>query len=515
MSANDTYVSRILQVLGTEPGRVVLTRRDVTLTAEQFAGAVRCAASVLRRRLGVGPGVTPVVGILTETNTPETLILRYAANLVGAPVVHLHTTNAVDPNDRLTADATRRIVEETRMTVLAIDEVNVDRARAIRDDVTLPVQLTALGRLGLDVVDLSRGDPAFDESTVAVAPDTDAVVTYTSGTTGRPKGIAVSFRTRRGFITGGLQNAWRATYLATLPMSHSSGQAADDSLASGGSVILHDGFDAGAVLDAVQRHRVTRLLVSPSQLYLLLDHPATGDTDLSSITMLCYTGAPSSPDRLALAAKRFGPVLMQIYGTSEAAAISMLTPFEHSDPALLGTAGRPLFAEVRIRAEADGHDLPVGEVGEIVVRSPFAMTRYVSDPELTARTVRDGWLYTGDLGFLDTRGYLTICGRRAEVIKANGIKIYPAAVEQALMTHPGVAQAAVFAVVDRDRLEHLHAAVAPHDGQPKPSEDELRELVGARLSVKHVPERFHLRTALPLTRIGKPDKARLATEASV
>ena len=293
MPANDTYVSRILQVLAAEPGKVVLTGHDVALTADRFTGAVRAAAAVLHRRLGAGAGVTPVVGILTATNTPATLILRYAANLVGATVVHLHTTNAVDPNDRLGADATRRIVEETRTTVLAVDEANLARARAIRDEVLTEVQLVALGRLGPDVVDLTRGDPAFDESTVGVDPGADAVVTYTSGTTGKPKGIAVSFRTRRGFITGGLQQAWRAIYLATLPMSHSSGQAADDSLASGGAVILHDGFDAGAVLDAVQRHRVTRLLVSPPQLYLLLDHPDTDTADLSSITLLSYTGSPS------------------------------------------------------------------------------------------------------------------------------------------------------------------------------------------------------------------------------
>ncbi|MFD5552588.1 class I adenylate-forming enzyme family protein [Streptomyces sp. NPDC127068] len=510
MPANTTYVGEILGVLDAEPGRPVLTWRDVTLTARQFTGAVRAAAAVLHRCTGGRPDL--VVGVLTVTNTPATLILRYAANLVGATVVHLHTINAVDPGDRIGLDAARRIVEETRVTVLAVDANNLERAREVRDGVLTPVDMVALGDLGPDVIDLTAGDPAFDASAVAVAPSADAVVTYTSGTTGKPKGIVVSFGTRRGFITGGLQQAWRAVYLATLPMSHSSGQAADDTLASGGTVVLHDGFDAGRVLAAVPHHGVTRLLVSPPQLYLLLDHPDVDRADLSSITVLSYTGAPSSPERLARAAKRFGPVLMQIYGTSEAAAITLLTPFEHSDPALLTTAGRPLFTQLRIRDEQDTRDLPTGETGEILVQSPFAMTRYVGDPELTARTLRDGWLHTGDLGSLDARGYLTLRGRRSETVKTGGIKVYPANVERVLLAHPGIAQAAVFAVADGDRIEHLHAAVALRDARTPVTEEELKARIGAELSAPHVPERIHLRPTLPLTAVGKPDKARLAAE---
>ncbi|MFI9274419.1 class I adenylate-forming enzyme family protein [Kitasatospora sp. NPDC052896] len=517
MSASDTYVNQVLQVLSTEPKKIVLSWRGTAVTAAEFTTGVRSAAEVLRRRHGedgLDGGAGPVVAVLTVTNSPATLILRYAANLTGATVVHLHTTNAVDPGDRLTRNAELRILTDTHATVLAVDAEHLAAARELRDLLPNPPVLAALGDLGPDVLDLSAGDEAaFDPTAVDVLPDRAAVVTYTSGTTGQPKGIAVDFRTRNGFIVAGLRMKWRSVYLATLPMSHSSGATADDSLASGGSVVLHDGFEAGEVLRAVREHRVSRLLVSPPQLYQLLDHPDLAATDLSALTMLCYTGCPASPERLGEAVKVFGPALVQVYGSSEAGAISMLTPAEHLEADLRTTVGRPLAGEVRIRDPHGHHDLPVGEVGEVCVRSPFAMREYLNDPELTARTVRDGWVHTGDLGRLDEHGYLRLHGRMSDVIKTNGIKVYPTAVENVLLSHPDVVQAAVFGVPDADHVEHLHAAVVLRAGGDASSAD-LREHVAAELSPKQAPAVIDLRTRLPLTGTGKPDRARLVSDTT-
>ncbi|MFJ1706345.1 class I adenylate-forming enzyme family protein [Kitasatospora sp. NPDC088346] len=516
MPANDTYVGQILRVLAADPARTVLTWQDGSLTAAGFTASVRSAAQVLHRRGGRpadGPGgaTDTVVAILTTTNSPATLLLRYAANLIGATAVHLHTTNAVDPGERLTRDAELAILTETRATVLAVDADHLPLARELLARLPQPPLLAALGDLGPDVLDLTAGADT-DPPEVPIPPDRSAVTTYTSGTTGRPKGIAVDFRTRNGFIAAGLQMAWRAVYLATLPMSHSSGATADDSLASGGSVVLHRGFDAGEVLRAVAEHRVTRLLISPPQLYRLMDHPAAARTDLSSITMLCYTGSPASPARLAEAVERFGDVLIQIYGTSEAGAIGMLTPADHHEPELRSTVGRVLAGEVRVRDPYDHHDLPPGEVGEICVRSPFAMREYLGDPELTARTVRDGWVHTGDLGRLDERGYIHLSGRLADVVKTNGIKIHPTAVENALTAHPGVVQAAAFGVPDTDLVEHLHAAVVLRDGAAA-TVAALREHLATALSPQHVPDVIAVRPELPLTATGKPDRARLVADA--
>ncbi|MEV5986263.1 AMP-binding protein [Streptomyces sp. NPDC052051] len=498
-------------MISADPEKTVLSWRGTAFSAAEFTHSVRSAAHALHRH--TEGGKAPVVAVLTTTNTPATLLLRYAANLAGATVVHLHTTNAVDPDDRLTADAELRILKETDATVLAVDADHLDVARRLRDRMPTPLALAGLGPLGPDVLDLTTGDAAvFDPAGIEIDPERTAVVTYTSGTTGRPKGIAVDFRTRGWFISAGLKTGYRAAYLATLPMSHSSGATTDDSLASGGTVFLHDGFEPGAVLSAVEHHRISRLLISPPQLYQLLDHPRLSATDLSSLQMLCYTGCPASPERLAEAVKVFGAALIQVYGTSEAGAVTILMPPEHADAELRRTAGRPLLGEVRIVGPDGTAELPAGEIGEICVRSPLAMRGYVADPGLTARTLVDGWLHTGDLGRFDDRGYLHIHGRMADVIKANGIKVHPTAVENALLTHEDVVQAAVFGTPDEDRVEHIHATVVLRDGATATTAG-LREHVTAALTPNHAPARIDIRAELPLTGIGKPDRARLAADA--
>ncbi|MEV3870678.1 AMP-binding protein [Streptomyces sp. NPDC049906] len=512
MSPNETYVSTILEVISAEPEKVVLSWHGKTLTAAELTARVRSAAQALRQRTE-GTTTGSVVAILTVTNTAPTLILRYAANLIGATVVHLHTTNAVDPGDHIAAEAKLRILRQTGATHLAVDAENLAAARELRDRLSAPPALVGLGDLGPDVLDLTTGDAdAFDPAGVEIDLDRPAVVTYTSGTTGQPKGIAVDFRARNGFISAGLQMRWRSVYLATLPLSHSSGATTDDSLASGGSVVLQDGFDPGDVLRAVERQRITRLLVSPPQLYMLMDHPDVGSTDLSSLQMVTYVGSPASPERLADAVKLFGQVLTQVYATSEAGLVSMLAPAEHLDPPLRITVGRPMPGWVRIRDQDDHHDLPDGEIGEVCVQSPFTMRAYVGEPELTARTVRDGWVHTGDLGFIDGDGYLHLRGRIGEVMKTNGIKIHAVTVENAFLAHPEVAQACVFCVRDADRIEYMHAAVVLHQ-EGAVTVAELADHVRTAISPKHVPAEIRIRTSLPLTGVGKPDKTRLAAEA--
>lgn len=505
------YVSDLLAVLAGHPDRTTLHWHGRAVTGGAFVARVTTVARNLRRLFAdrVGDEV-PVVGLLTVTNTPATLVLRYAANLAGATAVHLQTANAVDPLDRIDLPALRDVLDTSRVEVLAVDAEHLDAARSLRAALTYPPALVALGPLAADVLDATEGPPDF--AVPAVDSAAPATVTYTSGSAGRPKGVAVSFAVRRAAVRG-LAADPGTVYLSTLPLSHTSGAVADMALVAGGSVVLHPRFDPGEVLAAVERHRVTRMTVSPPQLYALLDHPGIRTADLSSIRTLTYAGCPAAPARLAEAVEVFGDVLTQTYGTTELGPITELGPGDHRDPALLDTAGRATFAEVAVRDPDGTRELPPGQTGEVWVRTPFAMLGYWPDPAPTA-AVRDaqGWFRTGDLGRFDDRGYLRLAGRVSDVIKTRGIKVHPTAVEHALAGHPDVRSAVVFGVVDADRVEHVHAAVVPRPGAT-PTPADLRSHVGSVLSPNHAPVHIRYCAELPLNFAGKPDKAALRAAA--
>ncbi|WP_405434548.1 AMP-binding protein [Streptomyces anulatus] len=505
------YVEDILDGLCATPGREVVVagdHGDRRVGAEEFRSLVYRLARALEDR-GVGPGraVTLLCG-----NLPETIAVRYAVNLLGAHYNHLY--------NRLGADVQAKIVADVETYALIVDPQLAARATQITE--LVPVEkVLVLGPVppdgparGEDLLALAAPQPQSPVKSRA-RPEDLCMIRHSGGTTGHPKGVRGTF-TRMQY-TGLLQELFGAARrdLVCTPLSHAGGFLADATLASGGTVVLHDGFDAGEVLATIAREEITHVLLLPPHLYQVLDHPDIETTDTSSLQRITYGSCQSSPVRIAEAVRRFGRVLQQSYGQFEAGAVSVLPAGEHDPDRLdvLRTAGRVIpGVDVEIRT-ANGTALPYGEVGEICVRGPQVMDGYFKDPELTAEVLQtDGWLHTGDLGRLDAKGYLTVVDRIKDMIAVVGGHVYTTELEDFLHTHPDVRHSAVYGVRDQGRIERIHATVVLVPGSTTTAAD-LRALVRDGRGELYIPDRIEFVDALPLTDAGKPDKKELRRRA--
>jgi fatty-acyl-CoA synthase len=498
---HDGYVAQVLSALTAHPDRIVLHWRQQALSAGEFAASVAETAAALRES---GAGAGSVVGVLTASNSPDMLRVRYAAHLSGAAVCHVRSTNPGTSAPALPVETQLRILLDTRVRVLFTDPENAGRAHALAE--------RARGRIAVVGLDDTGGTPA--PVVAPWRPRALAVIGFTSGSTGRPKGIRLSAAAWDNLVqvTGQAfagEDGAATRLLVTTPLSHTVATMADAVLAGGGAVVLHEEFTPDAVLRALAEHRITHTFMATAHLYQLLDHERTGATDLSALRQLIYTGSAAAPARIAEAVRLLGPVLVQGYGTSESGRITYLHPGDHQDPGLHSTVGRPFPEnEIRVHDVDTEQEVAAGVTGEVWVRSPHLMDGYWADPALSMRTLRAGWYRTGDLGRLDERGYLHLLGRIADVVKADGVLVHPAVVERRILTLAGVAQAAVYGERDADLLEHLHAAVVPRPGAEVRAED-VRAHLAAGLTAEHVPEEVLILDELPLNAGGKPDKHRL------
>jgi long-chain acyl-CoA synthetase len=344
-----------------------------------------------------------------------------------------------------------------------------------------------------------------------------AAIFYTGGSTGRPKGVLLSHAALSlAALTAVVEaiSAPRGAVLHVAPMFHLSGAVALVSAVQQrlpGIFVAR--FDPGLVLRLVAQHRPTSLVVAPIMLQMFLDHPDFARTDLSSLETLVYGSAPMPEPLLHRAIRALPPTtgFVQGYGMTEAAgAVSLLKREDHDPdaphPERLRSAGRPtLFAELRV-VNVQSQDLPAGEIGEVIVRTPTLMRGYLGQPAETARALRDGWYHTGDAGYLDAHGYLYIVDRLKDMIVSGGENVYCAEVEAALCSHPDVAQAAVFGIPHETYGEAVHAEIVPVPGS-RPDVEALIAHCRARIAGYKLPRSIVLRTEpLPMSAAGKVQK---------
>ena len=343
-----------------------------------------------------------------------------------------------------------------------------------------------------------------------VSPDDPYVIRHTGGTTGRSKGVAY---THRAWLATGRD--WFYNFppvdrgdrcLHVGPISHGSGYFFTPIWLSGASNVMLDSFEPEAALDVLEAEGIAYAFLVPTMLNALARHPSARGRDWSRLKVLQVGGSPIADDTALLARDVFGPVLYQGYGQTEALPATMMGPREWfsevagSNP--LRSAGRPLpFAELEIRDEKN-RPAPVGAEGEIAIRCDGQMTGFWDDPAATAERLVDGWVLTGDIGRLDDNGYVYVLDRKDDMIISGGYNIWPAELENVIVDHPAVVEAAVFGVPD-SRWGETPVAVCVTNGAPV-TEDEIVELCRARLGSYKKPSTVVL-TAEPLPKspVGK------------
>jgi acyl-CoA synthetase (AMP-forming)/AMP-acid ligase II len=354
----------------------------------------------------------------------------------------------------------------------------------------------------------------LDARVSAIGPDDPSDVVYTSGTTGKPKGVVMAHgQTLRAYLDWCDFADLRAgdRYLIANPFFHIFGYKAGclASLMRGATIYPVPVFDAGAVLELVERERITVLPGPPTIYHSLLEHPDTRTRDISSLRV-AVTGAADIPVELIRRVREELPFerILTGYGLTEAGTVTGSKPgddFEHI-ATTVGVAW-PGF-EVRT-VTTTGDDTPTGEAGEVVVRGETVMRGYLDDPEATAAAIdREGWLHTGDLGTIDADGYLRIVGRIKDMFIVGGFNAYPAEIENLLLRHPRIAQAAVIGVPDERLGEVPMAFVVPAAGE---SVDEAGIIEWARGEMANfkVPRRVELLDELPVNATGKVVKDEL------
>ncbi|ABQ68093.1 AMP-dependent synthetase and ligase [Rhizorhabdus wittichii RW1] len=414
----------------------------------------------------------------------------------------------------------RAAIEELGVSILLFSRTLATGVDALlRDCPTLREAICIDGDAGigtpLDAL-LARG-AGRTMPDIAGDPDDIVAIYPTGGSTGRPKRVMHSRRnwtTMAACFHSALPVEGHARYLAAPPITHAAGAFGLMLMAKGATILLHDGFDAGAILDAIERDRPTHLYLPPTAIYKLLEHPGVQDRDGSSLRAFMYTAAPMSLDKLRRCIAIFGPVMAQFWGQMEAPSFcTCLAPADHvvDDEALAGrlaSCGREtMFTRVEV-LDDDGAILPPGERGELAVRGGLVMAGYYENPEATAEVSRNGWHLTGDLGFKDADGYVHIVGRKRDIIITGGYNVYPADVEQALWGHPDVEECAVIGVPDELWGEAVLAVVQPRPGHD-PSAAELIAWCKEKVGSIKAPKRVELRTDIPRNAVGKVDKVTL------
>ncbi|MES2511367.1 MAG: AMP-binding protein [Pseudomonadota bacterium] len=337
-------------------------------------------------------------------------------------------------------------------------------------------------------------------------PSEPNAIKFTGGSSGKPKAVVQSFRTVNTVVTT-VATAFDLksdeVYLLTAPMTHGAGAFMLPVLSRGGRCVIIDKPRPSSIADALEHYKATMTWMPPTLLYMLMDVPGIASQDFTALRHLIWSGAAATPEKFKQARALFGDVVESAYGQAEASSVAtVLRAHDIVDDTVLASVGKPtLLSHVEIMAP-DGRILPVGESGEIVIRGDLRMIEYLEMPEVTAQTIVDGWVHTGDIGLFDDRGYLFIKGRLRDVVITGGFNVYPLDVEDVLCRNEAVQEAVVFGLPDDKWGERVEAAITLRPGASADPQA-LIEFVRQQLGPVKTPKVIHILDELPRSVVGK------------
>ena len=481
-----------------------ITFAELGTRVERLAGALR--------KLGIANGERVA---MLSANSPRYIEYYMATPWAGGVLNPLNT--------RWSASELLYALDDSASSILIVDDTFralgirlASEARSLRHVIYAGDEDTPDGMLNYESL-IAESEPVEDGRRQG---DELAGIFYTGGTSGFPKGVMLS-HTNLGvaaLTTVAIGHVAAGTvFLHAMPMFHLAGFSAISALlACGGVHVIVPAFTPRATIEAISQHRVNRLMLAPTMLQMLLDwidgNPAeSARLDMSSLTRITYGASPISQTLLRRAQQAFPKAeFVQGYGMTELSPVcASLGPEYHTEEAYasgqMRAAGRPaMCVEIKI-VDVQGREVPRGTTGEIIVRGPNVMLGYWNKPEATAEVLRDGWLHTGDGGYMDDDGLLYVVDRLKDMIVSGGENIYSAEVENAIASHPAVAQCAVIGIPSDRWGETVHAVIVAKPGEVATAEA-IQAHCRERIAGYKCPRSVEFRDSLPISHVGKVQK---------
>ena len=456
------------------------------------------------RAAGLAPGARAAVLSINDPIAFVAALSFFRAGLVWVPI---HPGNGLEDNIHALGDFGCEVLFYHGGFEAQVAEI----CRAL-PAIRLVVRIDGPGADAPAFDDWVRDFPA-DEIDAPDEPGLLVSVQPTGGTTGRSKGSRHTYRGFEAFILTNLAVTSYGdeppVYLAAAPMTHAGGYICFTILARSGRIVVQPRVDPERFLAAIPKYRVSALFLPPTVIYLLLARPDVREVDYSSLRHFIYGAAPMSSEKLLEAIEVFGPVMTQVFGQTECLfPVTYMSPADHARAVAtnnrkpLASCGRPApSCRLAIMDEA-GMLLAVGETGEIVVQTPMMMAGYHNDPALTAETVVDGWLHTGDIGYRDADNFYYIVDRKKDMIITGGFNVFSAEVEQAIMTHPAVQECVVVGIPHPKWGEEVKAVAVLRPGADA-GQDEIIDLAKEAVGSIKAPKSVDFVDALPRSNTGK------------